>query len=169
MTFEQLVNKYKIQFSCEFIPYSQSRNVGKWESLNWLVDINGISFDYSAGTAHCPKPKPNKLSLGMKRNKVLSEIEVGKVVTRFYHRGMRPCEWGKAIEPNYQDVLHSLVLDSQVFDFGSFAEWACNYGYSSDSIEAKGIYESCLSHALQLRATFGESFFADAAIVYEDS
>lgn len=48
------------------------------------------------------------------------------------------------IKPELSDVLHSLLLDGEAFFSGStFEDWADEYGYSSDSIKAKSIWEEC--------------------------
>lgn len=40
-------------------------------------------------------------------------------------------------------------------DAGTFKDWAADYGYDTDSIAARDVYDSCLRTALAMRAGFG--------------
>ena len=63
----------------------------------------------------------------------------------------------KAIPPELDDVLYSLVLDSEALE-EPFESWALNFGYSDDSIKAKEIYEACQKNAFKLKAILGVAF-----------
>lgn len=66
-------------------------------------------------------------------------------------------EWAKTAfkeqAPHAADVLHSLTLDAEAID-QSFADWADNFGYDSDSIKARNTYDACCAIGQQLRAMF---------------
>lgn len=61
-----------------------------------------------------------------------------------------------AIMPNPVDVFYSLAMDSDVLNYGTFEEWAAEFGYDPDSRKAESIYRACLEIALKLRAAIGE-------------
>jgi hypothetical protein len=58
-----------------------------------------------------------------------------------YWEGIR-AGYAKHAGPEVADVLHCLQMDSANAD-QPFSDWAEDYGYSSDSISAKAIWESC--------------------------
>jgi hypothetical protein len=175
MTPKELMTKYSITFDKRFIPFSVSRSKdSKYPNLNWRIDFmhNGkalFSFDYSAGSAHCPAykwKKSNYVSPAIKSTAIGHECETGKHAKKGF--GDNVFASNKAIIPDYESALYSLVMDSDVINYSSFSDWAENFGYSGDSIEAKGIYDGCLSIALQFRGNLGETFFVDAVETFED-
>lgn len=152
--------------SAKFVPFSQSRNKGeKNPSLNWIVTLarNGreiLSTDYMAGSGHAPankcQDKPAKHWM------VAWECEHGGTAIG--------CRWGRdpeaygtkpgSLKPDACDVIHSLVLDSEVLDYATFESWASDFGYDADSRKAEKIYQACLAIALPLRNGIGEAGLA---------
>lgn len=59
---------------------------------------------------------------------------------------------------NVEDVLNSLAMDSMGAD-ESFSDWADNYGYDTDSIKAKKIYDSCVETMHALKNSLGYAKF----------
>ena len=57
--------------------------------------------------------------------------------------------------PTIDDVLGSLASDARVMDCRNFSEWADDYGYDTDSLKARKIYDACIEIALQLKALLG--------------
>lgn len=172
MTPQELINKYKISLRSTFVPYSKSRNAGKWESLNWYVTLiigtkEVCSFDYSSGTAHCPGYKKVWAKPRQKIIAARCEIETGRPVYRFSWTD-QPMTKGKFIEPDISDIVFSLVMDAGVLNSPDFETWAAEYDYSSDSISAKETYDHCLAQTLKIRGHLGQEFFDDAAITFED-
>jgi len=50
----------------------------------------------------------------------------------------------QGVVPQIADVMYSLILDgSAFFDGETFEEWCGNFGYDSDSIKARAIYDTC--------------------------
>jgi hypothetical protein len=47
-------------------------------------------------------------------------------------------------------------MDSDVFNYSSFEEWASTFGYDADSRKGESIYRTCLDIALKLRNAIGE-------------
>jgi hypothetical protein len=71
------------------------------------------------------------------------------------------------VPPSAADVLYSLILDSDALD-RSFEEWACDFGYDTDSRKALDTYLDCQRAGHEVRALLGDDFqaFADASREY---
>ena len=138
-----------------FVPWLHSRNGGeKQPSLNWKITLlhkgqTILVTDYSAGMANCPSYKPHK---GAASRPVAVDLEC-----KYGTVGGRSD--GKAIVPQFADVLHSLVLDADVADYGTFEEWADSLGYDTDSRKAEAIYRACLDTYLALKNGIGMENF----------
>jgi hypothetical protein len=57
--------------------------------------------------------------------------------------------------PELFDVLWAISQDATAVR-SSFEDWAGDYGYDSDSIRAKRIYEQCVENGHRLYKIFGE-------------
>ncbi|MCK5306990.1 MAG: hypothetical protein KAJ73_00125 [Zetaproteobacteria bacterium] len=64
-------------------------------------------------------------------------------LTLFYSKG---CGHGGA-EPELDEVIHCLLMDSDVTEYNGFEEWADCMGYDSDSRQALKIYDACEKQA----------------------
>lgn len=153
-----------------FIPFSQSRNKGeKLESLNWKVDIFYkssfvMTVDYMQGQAHCPSYKWKDSYI--RRKGISFECESG-----FKARlgiGDRPYPTKTKIKPDTMDLLYCVVQDSKVVESGGFEDWCNDYGFSSDSIKAKGIYDDCMKSSLALVARVGLENMPKLFALFED-
>ena len=170
-----------LMISAQFIPFSLSRNKGeKSPSLNWRVTLQRfapgkrvegetprdvISFDYSAGCAHCPGYKfkfagqaSGRYNAQLRDALVAWECENGN--KGFYGEG--PGSIYRAtpktpLQPDTVSVIHSIVLDSSVLDYSTYESWGTELGYDPDSRKGEAIYRLCLEHALALRAAIGEA------------
>ena len=160
----------KLTMETEFVPFSKSRNAkpqddGKvWRSLNWRVTIKRdgrdvLTTDYSAGEAHCPAYKQDRAQAmrlygkGGIEQRIAYEIEHG---TEALHPFVGVGKKGKPILPEFEAVLASLTTDSDVIDYATYEEWACEFGYDPDSRKGEATYRACLEIALKLRAGIGE-------------
>jgi len=161
MTLKEIIAKNTITMTAVFVPFSQSRNKHEsWPSLNWIVTVKvrGRDIwtgDYMQGSVHCPANKHPKLKRSQFRRQAIAfECESGKAATAL-HENLGA--WGTSgpIPLTLEDVLHCLALDAHVLNNGSFSDWASDFGYSADSIAARGIYDECLKTALSLRAGLG--------------
>lgn len=61
-----------------------------------------------------------------------------------------------AIMPDPVDILYSLAMDSDVLNYGTFEDWASEFGYDTDSRSAESVYRACLEIALKIRVAIGE-------------
>lgn len=172
--------KHGITVTAEFVPWSQSRNKGeKSPSLNWRVTLNRNSMpgaeplprpilttDYSAGMGHCPSYKQGRLSVDTDAA-IRSECETGRSFKREFDRVYKTAG-GTKLEPKPADVMHSLILDSDVIDHPTYESWASDFGYDEDSRKGEAIYRACLEIALKLRAGLGESVLAELRDAAQD-
>ena len=173
-----LLEAMQIEYSAEFVPFSQSRNKdNKDKSLNWTVTLKRhnvtLTTDYMQGIAHHPfyKQTWGKLSKEqqMKQMAIEHSAENGSLY-RFFgnlYNNYLPAyikrkdrKEGESLrtqrlpKPDLKDVLHSLILDSNVLQHDSFESWAGEFGYDEDSREAKKIYQACLKIALKINQMF---------------
>lgn len=144
-----------ITYSAEFVPQSKSRNANeKNRSLNWRVTVSNkrgkIETDYMQGIGHIPDFNHNeRITLEVDERYKLASEE-GKI--------WRGNKWHtkKLPEPKIDDVMYSLVADSDVLDYATFEDWAQEFGYDEDSRKGEKTYRACLTIALQMRAMLGD-------------
>lgn len=166
------IDKLGLLVSSKFIPFSQSRDAkGNYPSLNWEVTLYTLSpLDgqrrdivttlYSAGSGHAPSC--NHPDIPERAYRVAYECEHGFKAAGV-RWGSKPEAYGaegnkaNALQPRAQDVIYSLVMDSDVLDAGGFESWASDLGYDTDSRKAEAIYRACLEIALKLRSAIGEA------------
>lgn len=73
-----------------------------------------------------------------------------------------------AIVPDPVDVLYNLTMDSGVLNYGTFENWASEFGYDPDSRSAVSVYRACLDIALKLRAAIGAAGMETLQTAFED-
>lgn len=171
-----VIAKHGLTIESVFIPWSQSRNAGeKSPSLNWKVTLkqNGrkiLTTDYMAGCAHAPSYEQSfKRNYGNEQL-VKAECEYGgkaRLMGSSDDFAVVPQSAKGTIKPDSRDVIHSLLLDSEVLDYPSFEDWAGNFGYEEDSRQAERIYNDCMKIALQFRR-IGESVIDELREVFQD-
>jgi hypothetical protein len=156
----QMANHLGLTIDAEFVPWSKSRKKGeKQPSLNWRVTVlkdgkSILTIDYTAGCGHCPG---NSFSFSIMRREVIAwECEHGKSGSFFPGLGAGLSVLSKPILPTIEDVLSSLVLDSDSINYSTFEEWADKFGYDQDSRKAEATYRACLDIALKMRNGIGE-------------
>jgi hypothetical protein len=154
------IDKLGLTIESKFVPWSQSRNKDeKHPSLNWRVTVKRrgadvLTTDYMAGSGHCPASK--RKDRYMKEQLIMWECEHGKrafagpSTDRIMQADKQP------ITPDPLDVIHSLVMDSDVINHSTFESWASEFGYDTDSRKAESIYRACLDIALKLRNAIGD-------------
>jgi hypothetical protein len=166
---EKLITAHNLRISAIFVPWSQSRNAKPTprlsdRSLNWRVTLykdNAIvlsGIDYSAGIGHCPSYEHTTRPTLDYAEKIAQETEVGR----------RHSKLGPPILPNTLDVVSSLVLDADVFNYARFEDWADSTGYDPDSRKHERIYRQCLEIALALRIGLGEALLSELQTAAQD-
>jgi hypothetical protein len=138
-----------LKYEAEFVPQRFSRNAGnKYKSINWRITISKdgkfLTTDYMQGIGHAPFYNENNSLKQREMAGQASEKGLGlqKKKSSFYV---------KLLKPSLTDVLYSLVMDSDVFNYDDFEDWAECFGYDSDSISHKEIYEACLHIGKQFK------------------
>lgn len=158
---DAFISSLGLEYSAQFVPKSKSRNAKEEQpSLNWKVTLRnaGKSFttDYMQGIGHLPQ-LPGKVPSLLSREYERVAAESGKL-GRYFSPGSRLMLTEKQVAaPLLRDVLYCLVSDSSALDFGSFEEWASDYGYDLDSRSDERVYQACLTVALHLRHLLGEA------------
>lgn len=173
---QKALEKYKIEYSATFVPWSQSRNKDeKQPSLNWLIRLSrkgqAIETDYMQGCGHVAGYKQlwNPTAWEKRNQKELVEktCETGKA--HKYFSSLDAVRWTTAQklggywimkleqpQPILDEVLYSLLMDADVLNYATFEEWAGEFGYEEDSRSAEKVYQACLKIALQLKQMFTE-------------
>lgn len=160
---DEVLKKHGLTVESVFVPFSQSRNKDeKNPSLNWKVTLlhkgrKIVTTDYMAGCGHAPsysQPGYNTLD---GRKGVNYECEHGKEFA-----GSK-----RLIKPDSRDVIWSLLMDSDVLNYGDFESWAGDFGYDPDSRKAERTYNDCMRIALKVRA-IGESVIEELRDAYQD-
>jgi len=152
-----------------FVPFSQSRHAKPakgekkpWRSINWKVRLMRqgrliVETDYSAGLAHVPAYNVRENHAGIGKSGGLNLIGDAAVTYEIEHgRTSTVHGRGAPILPDAESVIHSLVMDSDVLEYGSFEDWAGSIGYDPDSRSAESTYRTCLEIALKLRNALGD-------------
>lgn len=159
-----LIAEAGLTIKAEFIPFSQSRNKKeKHPSLNWRVTVqckgrDVLTCDYSQGSAHCPAYKRKDFG-NQKSEAIRRECETGRRVKNIMASIGHFIQDKEPLQPTIREVLHSLLLDSAAINSGGFKEWCSEYGYETDSVKARAVYDECLSHAVALRGAVGPAMF----------
>ena len=143
------LQKNGLKYEAEFIPQRFSRNAeSEYKSINWRVTLSKdgkfLTADYMQGIGHAPYY--NQADKYKQREIAGQASEKGLGLKRF-----KSSFYAKLPSPLLVDVLYSLVMDSDVFNFDDFEDWAECFGYDPDSISHKEIYEMCLSNGKKLK------------------
>lgn len=172
-----------LTYSATYVPYSQSRNAGKWESLNWKVSIEAnrqkIETDYAQGIGHLPKDaetlltkiSPDKGIFHRKQalSKMLEAGRSGKFTACYGGATVDVSRGGKAFPaPKLADVLHSLVSDADAIDHATFEDWCDCTGDDPDSRQAEATYRACLEIGLKLRSMLGDEKLSALRELFQD-
>ena len=171
----EVMARHKITIQAVFVPWSKSRNYKegahtKDKSLNWAITLlrDGrpvLLADYSAGIGHCPSYKQMARWTRDYDASINHECEKGTTAPD-------PNKWfspkGTLIRPKDTDVLHSLVMDSDVINHATYEDWASDFGYDPDSRKGEAVYRACLEIALKLRAGLGNDAFEQLRDAFQD-
>lgn len=164
-----------LSYSAKFIPQSQSRNAKEKNlSLNWIVSISkgntAINTDYMQGIAHLPLYFNSNNAAYY--NYLKQCVENGKYSKNaISHKAFHSLgQWATVPipAPKLEDVLYSLAMDCDVFNYSCFEEWAENLGYETDSRQAEKIYHACLENALKMRSMLGNDNLEKLQELFQD-
>lgn len=160
-------------FSFKFIPYSESRNAGEWESLNWTVTVSHnrqakpLVVEYSQGIGFLPKyiPVSSRRTINVDRA-IKAAIETGEL---YNPNGSLTFPKGKVSPPSIAEVTYSLVSDGAAdFDATSFEDWVSDYGYDPDSRKAEHTFNECRRIGAWIRGAVGTDGVDTLRTLFED-
>lgn len=171
------IEKFNVSMDVKFVPFSQSRNRKEKDlSINWIVTLTrnnrSMEVEYMQGIGHLPK-QIQPTFFGHKRyhedDEIMFACEKGKVGEwRDAFGEVRPAyKEQKLLPPKLHDVLYCLVLDADVLDYSGFENWANEFGYDSDSIKDRKIYDACLKEALEFKQLFTEQEIAELHEIFQ--
>lgn len=169
---KQILSDMGLTLESVFVPFSQSRNkTEKYPSLNWKVTLkkNGkdiVTTDYMAGCGHAPSYKQGKKTWEDDQL-VKAECETGFKNRHAWSGGNYYPDKKKPITPKIEDVVYSLVMDSDVLEY-DFSDWCANLGFEEDSRKAEQIYNDCVQIALKLNRSLGTDGLNTLREVYQD-
>jgi hypothetical protein len=170
------VDALGLTYTATFVPQSKSRNKGeKHPSLNWRVKLSKGAYtletDYMQGIAHVPGYIQSRLAWHADALRDMAEKGKSPNRTHTYENctGWNSSLLWKAIPaPALTDILYCLVQDADVINYGTFEEWAGNFGYETDSRSAEATYRTCLELALKLRAMLGDAALSKLGELFQD-
>lgn len=117
-----------------------------WLNDKWMVIINGQTFDYHTGIGH---REPLNEWWGQEFNRLMSlNPKKDKANLTMYASKLEAVSKPKPL--NIDDVLYSLVLDSQLSS-EDFEDFCANLGYDEDSRKAEEIYRDCRKNAKKVK------------------
>lgn len=117
-----------------------------WVHDKWVVVINGQDFEYSTGIGHrveLDRFKRDDFNRIKNQNPTKTKSNLLLYIDTF-------AKVSKPKPLNIDDVLYSLVLDSQ-FSNDTFDDFCDNLGYDNDSIKANDIYRACQKTAKKVK------------------
>lgn len=150
--------------------YTGDKSLDKeWSCDSWLIQFNGVGFEYKTGIGHRMSTDVNKrFSLGYKDKAKIKEIKEllnlsqnDKVIFETNIKGFF------AVTPTQASVLYCLLSDASAL-YTSFTYWADNFGYDQDSLKALSIYNACCDNAKLLNTIFSRQQQADLSELLED-
>lgn len=163
-----------LTLTAEFVPFSRSRNAKKDPkindySINWIVTIQRnnktLTTDYMQGIGHLPENIGSvfgTVTIDQAKN-IKTACETGKYFPgggQFIQKALK--------QPSLTDVIWSLSLDSDVLNYGSFEDWASEFGYDADSRQAEKIYNECMKIALKFKQLFTGAEIEKLHELYQD-
>ncbi len=165
---DSLISAKGVEYKARFIPKEQPEE--KYPRLHWEVTLSRgnwrLTTPYTEGCGHAVVEEEKRPPTRSDRERaVRAACETGKIP--------RMCWSGYVLTkkpqptPKLDDVLYCLVMDSDALD-STFSQWADEYGYSSDSIKAKEIYDSCIQTGIKLRQLFTCEEFAQLRETFQD-
>jgi hypothetical protein len=181
---EQKLNDMGVSMKIEFVPLSKSRNAKKEYSratdytLNWKVTIfkdGKIIFkdvDYMQGVGHLPRGLGNSgycaPGFSLIQDKFVKQAcETGKYVYNWKKDSNTNIL--KDIDiPRIADIIYSLLIDGDAWDYDSFEDWAQSFGYDEDSIKAKKMFDDCMATAVAFHKNFSDQELEDLYDLFVD-
>ncbi len=167
MNYTEFINKYGLTMECK---QTDANPLMDNDMFHWSVTIrNGnkaMTLPFSCGGAHV-QPTTGAVRPTFASYSQTDVINARKETGVYYDFKLKQYRkagaagatlWKKEVyqlafepkPPTLENVLNCLALDTSALD-EPFEDWAINFGYDTDSIKAKNIYDACIKNALDLR------------------
>jgi hypothetical protein len=135
-----VLSQFTIDYEIVFVKQPEPQPPYK---VKWKARIGNHEFDYFTGIGHIVNYKDHRTTDRL--NQLETLLRTGK--PRHFSRGDKPLQLS---QPKLDDVVYCLLTDSEVLHYACFEDWCGNFGYNSDSISDKKVYDACFSNALKL-------------------
>jgi hypothetical protein len=155
------------------VPYVTS----DWQGIGYIIKVmnNGeeiLTTDYRIGIGHVNIKGNRGFNLTRDEMQFL-EVWRSKPFANFKNKQLQTkiaCKLAKAqkVTPKADDVIYSLLSDSDAIDYPTFDDWADSMGYDKDSRKAESIYRACLYIGLKMRVALGDKGLADLREEFQD-
>lgn len=172
---QTIIDALGLTYAAKFLPTIQPQDKVKNPQLHWEITLRKgcqtMTVPYSQGCAHVMGYQQYHKTPYNKRlhNEMIKEAcETGIVNKDWAREDSYIKRKVKQPEPKLADVLHCLVMDSDVLNNSGFEEWASNYGYATDSRKAEQTYRQCIDQSLQFKNLIGQSALEQLQEVFQD-
>ena len=128
------------------ITFQGARDSKEWNHFAWLVNINGVDFEYRTGLGHAT-PKVNKFGDRAWHKPAIPTVSIENAWVHI---------------PGIDGVLECLFSDARC-GAESFDDFCDNCGYSNDSLKALDTYRACMESAKNLRKALGAAYETERA------
>lgn len=146
-----------------------------WQGIGYTVRLMNdgkevLTTDYRLGIGHVELPKMNPRGWSETEIYCLEAWRKGRNVKDKALQTQIACKLAKAqrVMPKCDDVIYSLLMDSEAIDYPTFEQWCDCVGYDKDSRKAESIYRACLETGLKLRSALGDKALADLREKFTD-
>lgn len=155
---QTFIDKLGIEYNADFIP---ARQTDRPDQINWQVALrvnkNWVRVHYSQGVGHLPGYKQTIgrqcIADSVRQKDIISEgIQHGNAL-KFSRNGFPSRK--KLEKPSIKDILYSLVSDADALQY-IFEDWVGMFGYDTDSMKAKAVYDACIAEGISLRNMIGQ-------------
>lgn len=174
-TIQAVIDQLGLSMTAEIVPTKQPAAEVPHPKLHWLCTLTRgprrMTANYHEGVGYVQGYQQirDKSSYIQQRKQAAYRMtcEDGRlyaydqVLDRYRPIGRQPA-------PDLVDVLHCLIMDSEVLERSGFDEWANEYGYDLDSRKAEQIYRLCVEQSLRLRALLGQDGLDQLRTAYQD-
>ena len=131
-------------------------------AIDYLLETMNVSMAFDFATGYYPEwaTKMNKYKVKIKRYSasISADVEVD------YYTG------SAIARPELRDVIYSLLSDLATWELadGDFKEWADSFGYNSDSIKDKNIFDLVTANRVKINQLFSANEILLLNVIYQD-
>jgi len=180
-----LTDKYDLSMSFTSIPVRNNDSFGE-DAAHFQVTVkrggHSITTEYSKGVGHVFEAARDlikqrgmyNLGFGQQVRKVDIDEACnwyeGKRLTVFMNDvRQKLITIGKSkCSVSLDEVLWSLLMDSEYGDIGSFDDWCSDFGYDNDSIKASKIYDLCRDTGRDIQRMFSPAELTELSELFQD-